>query len=227
MIKIVQIITRLELGGSTETVLLLCKRLNPDKFKVHLIYGRSLENEFDPSGISSYHVRALKRNISLISDWKAFAEIYRLIGKIGPDIVQTNTSKAGIIGRWAAWLYRRNHPLNKLRIIHMPHGHIFYGYGFGRARMALFKFIERITARVTDNFIAITEGEKRESLAEGIGKPGQWTVIHSDVDCRVGRVKPKNEQRTALSIPADSLVIGTVARLEQVKGVDFSSRPPR
>lgn len=221
MIKVAKIITRLEMGGSTETVLLQCRKADPEKFEIHLIYGLSTSNEFDPFGIKSYHVTSLVRNLSPLNDLKALFAVYRLLKEIKPDVVHTHTSKAGIIGRWAAWLYNRSLPGKPVKIVHRPHGHIFYGYEFGFLRMFIFRLAERITAGITDRLIALTEGEKRESVGFGVGRPEQWVVIHSDVDLRGVKVKPREELRKYFAVKDNALVIGTVARLEHVKGVRY------
>jgi len=46
----------------------------------------------------------------------------------------------------------------------------------------IFIIVEKITARITDKIIALTEGERNESLSYGVGKPEQWEVIHSGVN---------------------------------------------
>jgi glycosyltransferase involved in cell wall biosynthesis len=74
---------------------------------------------------------------------------------------------------------------------------------------------------ITHTLIALTEGEKRESLVYGIGIPEQWQVIHCGVDTTAEEGKPRTTGRQELHIPANAMVIGTVARLEPVKGVKY------
>ncbi|MCX7715862.1 MAG: glycosyltransferase, partial [Endomicrobia bacterium] len=134
--------------------------------------------------------------------------------------VHTHTSKAGILGRWATFLLRTFCcGFQNIKIIHTPHGHIFYGY-YDKLITFIFVMVEKITARITDKIIALTEGEKNESLIYGIGKPNQWVVIHSGTNLPCF-ITPNSELRTKLNIPTDSIVIGTVARLEPVKGVKY------
>jgi len=240
-IKVIHIITRLDKGGSAENVLITCKELDKNKYDTILVYGLS-------QGIScqlpvrNYKVDELVREISPLKDVVAFWKIYKIIKNEKPEIVHTHSSKAGFLGRWAAWLSRiTSYKLQATKVIHTPHGHIFYGY-YGKLKTLLFLFLERLTAKITDRLIALTEGEKKESINFGVGKPDQWTVIHSGVNptqptfFKGGSTLEKlSKDGFVISTQSrffkggsaldnfsnNGLVIGTVARLEPVKGVKY------
>jgi len=222
-IKILYIITRLDKGGSAEHVLECCEYFEKkDDFEIILIYGGETKLNLD---FKNYYVKFLQREISLIKDIIAFFKILEIIKKEKPDIIHTHSSKAGIIGRWAAWLARKiNYKLKFLRIIHTPHGHIFYGY-YGKLKTLLFLFLERLTAKITDKLVALTEGEKNESLSFGVGKEQQWIIIPSGIDynleLKVSCKLHNSELKEKLGIPKNSIVIGTVARLEPIKGIKY------
>ena len=133
--------------------------------------------------------------------------------------MHTHTSKAGALGRLAASLANLQ-TAKPAVIIHTPHGHLLYGY-YGPVKTFVFRLAERFLAAFTDHFIALTEGEKRESAAAGIGYPEKWTVIHSGVELRTPAVPAR---KLDLGFAADEVVIGTVARLEPVKGVEYFIR---
>jgi glycosyltransferase involved in cell wall biosynthesis len=222
-IKVLHIITRLDKGGSAEHVLECCEYFEKkDDFEIILIYGGETKLNLD---FKNYYVKFLQREIFPIKDIIAFFKILEIIIKEKPDIIHTHSSKAGIIGRWAAWLARKiNYKLKFLRIIHTPHGHIFYGY-YGKLRTLLFLLLERLTAKITDKLIALTEGEKNESLSFGVGKEQQWIVIPSGIDynleLKVSCKLHNSELKEKLGIPKNSIVIGTVARLEPIKGIRY------
>lgn len=220
-IKLIQIITRLDKGGSSENVLLTCEKLNKDEYEIILIYGVSQIPNINFQ-FTTYKIDELVREISPIKDIAAFLKIYKIIKKEKPDIVHTHSSKAGILGRWAAFLLRTvDSELRTLKIFHTPHGHIFYGY-YNKLITIMFILIEKITAKITDKLIALTEGEKNESLAYGIGKSEQWVIIHSGVDYKLQISNDKLKKiKKEFGIQDDYLVIGTVARLEPVKGVEY------
>jgi glycosyltransferase involved in cell wall biosynthesis len=98
---------------------------------------------------------------------------------------------------------------------------VLYGY-FPPGRTAFYAFLERTAAWVTDRLVALTEGEKRESLAAGIGRPEKWSVIPSGVswddDIYERRRLFRFRVRQSLGLPENARVAGSVMRLEPVKG---------
>ena len=217
--RIMQIITRLDRGGSSENLLLVCERINRDKFETIVVHGYS--GDMPPDGIlpeKTFCINELVRGISPVKDIGAFWKILALIRVEKPDIVHTHSSKAGILGRWAGCLAGT-------KLIHSPHGHVFYGY-FGGLKTAFFILIERLTARLTHRLIALTDGEKNESTGFGVGKAGQWEIIPAGIlypdESKIkayrddaGRIRAK------LKIPEEAIVIGTIARLAPVKGIKY------
>ena len=210
---IIHIITRLEPGGSTQNTIAGCIYLS-EYYRVILIAGAGFKPKEDLSNkLKLISLPSLSRNLSLFKDIKAFVEIHAVISKYRPKIVHTHTSKAGILGRWAAAFYNRKNEYHKTIIVHTPHGHVFYGY-FGALKTFIFRQIEIFTAKFTDYFIALTDGEKKESVSFGIGDEEQWSVIHSGV-----RFNPNFYYRPQLK--KDEITIGVVARLEHVKGIEY------
>ncbi|MBU0652909.1 MAG: glycosyltransferase family 4 protein, partial [Proteobacteria bacterium] len=134
-------------------------------------------------------------------------------------IVHTHTSKAGILGRWAAWFCRV--PV----IVHTPHGHVFWGY-FGAWQTRLFILLERWTARITDAIVTLTPQEKEDHLRFRIAPEEKFTVIHSGIDLRMFRADlyQPSEAKAFLGIPPEMTVVGTVGRLTSVKGQEVLIR---
>ena len=105
--KILHIITRLDKGGSAENTMETVFRLGSEAV---LLTGKT----YDPKGnihafirkhrINWIEVPELVREIALIKDLKVFMKLYKYIKRNKFDIVHTHSSKAGILGRWAAWL---------------------------------------------------------------------------------------------------------------------------
>lgn len=215
--KILHIITRLEAGGSSANTL----ESAADQSKEHevaLVRGPHPAGLAAPAGLRIIEIPTLAREISPLDDLRSFFALYRLISEMRPGIVHTHTSKAGMLGRWAARLANLGAGRNKALIVHTPHGHVLYGY-FGPFKAFCFQLLERLTARITDRFIALTEGEKRESVAAGIGPAGKWTVIHSGV-----RFNAREHAAPRRPMGNGELVVATIARLEPVKGVEYFIR---
>ncbi len=231
-IKVVHVITRFDKGGSAENTFLTVCGLDKGRYDVVLVKGPSPSGDADdPEAraaqdniaacealIRVIDLRHLVRNLRPLSDLSAFFTLIRIIRQEQPRIVHTHTSKAGILGRWAAWFCRV--PV----IVHTPHGHIFWGY-FGPLQTRLFIFLEKLTARVTDAIITLTPQEREDHLRFRIAPEGKFTVIHSGVALGPFLTGPSRaEARSLLGIPQGETVIGTVGRLTAVKGQEILIR---
>jgi glycosyltransferase involved in cell wall biosynthesis len=172
-----------------------------------------------PPEVNYIEVNSLQREISTARDLSALFELKGKIARLEPAIIHTHTSKAGALGRLAAAMANLGAKKPAV-VIHTPHGHLLYGY-YGPFKTMIFRLAEKFLANFTDHFIALTPGELRESAAAGIGKPEQWTVVHSGVDFKPPAI-PLHKRD--LDIAEDELAIGTVARLEPVKGVEYFLR---
>lgn len=227
-IKVIHVITRFDKGGSAENTFLTLQGLDKDKYEVILIQGLAEESRMGPEetaavernleeaetcGVKVITIPELVRNINLLSDFKALLTLIRIFKKENPRIVHTHTSKAGILGRWAAFF-------GKVKIIiHTPHGHVFWGY-FNKWKTVFFIILERLSALITDRIIALTEREKNDHLQFRIAPEEKFTVIHSGVDLtafsetRINSIK----MREKLGILPEAVVVGTVGRLTPIKG---------
>ena len=213
------IITRLDAGGSATNTIETVARLDNRKYDVDLVSGAT----FDPFGLIAKNLQArnikclfvndLCRKISPLKDIKAFLEIYKLIKTKKYDIVHTHSSKAGILGRWAA-------KFAGVRIIvHTPHGHVFYGY-FNAFVTYFFILIERATALITSKIIALTNIGLDEHIAFKIAKRDKFIQIYSGIDieaCQSSLMGVEDICRS-LDVKDSNIVFGTISRLTHIKG---------
>ncbi len=232
-IKAIHIITRFDKGGSAENTFLTVCGLNRSCYDVILATGFIEENnnnseglaiaaniaDVRANGVRLLFVRHLVRELNPFLDMAAFFSLCRIIRREKPDIVHTHTSKAGFLGRWAAWLCRV--PV----IVHTPHGHVFWGY-FNPLKTRLFIVLEHLTARITDALVMLTPQEMKDHLRLRIAPEEKFTVIHSGID--LGKFDYdkfySDKKRKLPGIPEKSVVVGTVGRLTAVKGQDVLIR---
>ncbi len=213
MSKVVHLITRLDPGGSAENTLLTCQHLAASGWRTTLASGPGWTGETASAGddeVPIVLIPSLRRDPAPIADAIAFMQIYRLLRRERPSILHTHSAKAGVLGRWAGRAARV--PV----LVHTPHGHVLYGYARGFKNW-LYLTAERLCAPLSHCLVALSEGEKRESAAAGIGKLAKWTVVPSGVD--VSRITPREAAGRGGTVR-----IGTVARLEHVKGIDVLVR---
>ncbi|MCX5839559.1 MAG: glycosyltransferase family 4 protein [Deltaproteobacteria bacterium] len=233
-IKVAHVITRFDKGGSAENTFITVRDLDKARYDIVLITGASPPgNAGDPetkaiqanvNSARGHHVRLiclrhLLRDLRPFSDLATFFSLLWIIRREKPHIVHTHTSKAGILGRWAAWFCRV--PV----IVHTPHGHVFWGY-FKSWQTRLFMLLERWTARITTAIVTLTPQEKEDHLRFRIAPEEKFTVIHSGVDLRTFRADlyPPLEAKALLGIPPGMTVVGTVGRLTPVKGQEVLIR---
>ncbi|RPH52845.1 MAG: glycosyltransferase family 1 protein [Desulfobacteraceae bacterium] len=227
-IKVIHIITRLDKGGSAENTLLTVGGLDKKRYDILLIKGLSIESgmaedeaaaveknikDAEREGVRILTVHGLVRRIAPFHDIKTLFTLIKILLYERPHIVHTHTSKAGILGRWAAYCCRV--PI----IIHTPHGHVFWGY-FGRLKASFYIILEKVTAFITDKIIALTEQEKNDHLRFRIAPGDKFSVVHSGI--RLDKflnlsVDPAVIKRK-LGIFEGDPVVGTTGRLATVKG---------
>lgn len=219
-IRILHVITRLVVGGAQENTLLTVARLDRSRYEVTLASGPttgpegSLEDQIS-SDIAFERIPELVRHPHPVNDVVAAGRLYRFMRRHRYHIVHTHTTKAGILGRLAARAARV--PI----IIHTPHGHAFHNY-MNRAGSAALTWVERGLAGFTDQIICLTEAERGDHLRYRIGPPERFEVIHSGVDVdRFRSVRfDVDAKRRELGLPSRGPIVGCIARLVPVKGVD-------
>ncbi|MFA5027178.1 MAG: GT4 family glycosyltransferase PelF [Candidatus Methylomirabilota bacterium] len=213
MIRILHLITRLDVGGSTENTVISATRMPKPEFACGIVSGRTaepppgLETTLAGAGVEWSQIPHLRREVHPVRDLAALAGLRQAIRRFRPDIVHTHSSKAGFVGRAAARLAGVRH------IVHTPHGHIFDGY-FNPVATKTFIGLERLAARWTDRFVTLSDEEARDHLRHGIGRPEQFVTIPSGVD--LDPILQATPIRPAPGRP----VVGTVARLVPVKGIE-------
>lgn len=175
------LITRLDRGGSAEVTLQLAAGLVEKGYQVKLISGKTVEPSFDPVEYAKKHrfsisfIPSLARSLNLILDVAAFFKIYRAILHFKPEILHTNTSKAGFLGRFAGRL--AHVPV----IVHSAHGHIFYGYYSGRMSR-VFVYLEILAAHCCDRILNLTERGMNDHIRERIAKPEKFVVSSCGIE---------------------------------------------
>ena len=145
-IRVLRLFSRLNIGGPSLHVILLTAGLRDRGYETRLVIGQEEQREgnllrlAEEKGVSCTQLAALGREIRVLSDLRALAQLRRLIRDFRPAIVHTHTAKAGVLGRLAARL--AGVPV----VVHTYHGHVLRGY-FGPVKTAFFRGLERLLAR--------------------------------------------------------------------------------
>jgi glycosyltransferase involved in cell wall biosynthesis len=217
-VRVLRIISRMNVGGPALHALLLNERLDPARYDSRLVAGQVGDAEGDyltlhgaePERFVS--LPALGREVEGWRDWSAFWALVRLMRSFRPHVVHTHTSKAGALGRIAATLCRV--PV----VVHTYHGHVFDAY-FSPLKTRFVVAAERVLARGASALVAVTARVRRDVLARGIGGDDQVVVVSLglDLDPLVAAPARRGELRRELGLRPDVPLVGIVARLAPVK----------
>lgn len=218
--KSFHIITRMTRGGAQENTLATVAYLQKLEYDVLLITGPSWSREGEilseaiESGVPVMILPELCREIRPFDDILALCKLMAFMKRARVSLVHTHTSKAGLLGRLAAFLCKV--PL----IVHTPHGHVFHSY-FSLPKAKLFLLLERMASFWCHAMIALTESEKKEHSAARVGAPGMWHVIPSGVNEK--KFDDYSElilrhTRQKLGIPEPAKIVAFVGRLALIKG---------
>lgn len=210
----------MDLGGAQRAVLHLSRSLDPGRFEQTVITGDGglllAELSAIPS-IRHYVVPDLTRPIGLRAAWndiQSARKICEILRSFKPDVVHTHTPKAGIVGRWAAKL------AGVPRVVHTYHG-----FGFSPRhpawQRAFYVGVERATARITSQFVVVSEPNRVLGQSYGIFRREQCVLIRSGVefsDYRAANVA-KPQKKIELGFNPTDKVVGVVASFTPAKAL--------
>ncbi|MCP4591334.1 MAG: glycosyltransferase family 4 protein [bacterium] len=219
--RICQIITRLIVGGAQENTLLTCEGLVARGHEVTLVAGPetgpegSLWLRAERGGYELVRLDSLRRNVQPVHDLRCLAELRRLLRAGRFDVVHTHSSKAGILGRWAA--AQAGIP----RIVHTIHG-----MSFNRTQSApvrwVYRLLERHAGRRTHALVSVADAMTAQAVAAGIAPADKFCTIRSGME--TAGFAPDEATRAAVraewGVGADEVLVGTVARLFTNKGYE-------
>ena len=220
---ICHVITRLIVGGAQENTILTCEGLAQRGRRVTLISGpthgpegslieRARRGEYD-----YVELPELIRGVNPWYDARARRTLQSEFARLKPDVVHTHSSKAGILGRFAA--RRARVPI----VVHTIHGMSFNRTQPWAVRK-LYAWLERRAARRSHAIVTVADAMIEQSLAAGIGSREKMRTVYSGME--TARFDPSAVDRDAVRAEwgvapgEDAVVVGTIARLFRKKGYE-------
>ena len=234
MIVVCHIITKLELGGAQQNTLYTVKHLDRKQFRPLLMSGSEgilMEEAERCRDVSRHNIPSLQREIRPLKDLRAFLHIRRILKQEAarnpgePLIVHTHSSKAGILGRWAA------KSIGISQIVHSIHGFSFHPRQ-GVITRCLYIFLEWMSAKITTHFIAVSSANIATGIRLGFFPASRVSLIRSGIDITKFRafsstVKQdfkqwRTQKRRELGISAEQPLVGMIACFKPQKApLDF------
>ena len=180
--RIVHVITRLIFGGAQENTLLTVDELHHRYHDdVTLITGPAEGPEgdlFDRRPVRNSRSRSCpswSAPIRPVVDVRAYRRLRAAFRRSKPEVVHTHSSKAGILGRAAAW--HEHVPA----VVHTIHGMPF-GPFETPLKNRLYITLERWAARRCHAIVSVCDAMTSQALAAGVGRPDQFLTVYSGMD---------------------------------------------
>ena len=121
------------------------------------------------AGIPYVALQHLVRKVTPAADLCGLWELRQALRQFQPDLVSTHTSKAGFLGRLAAWSLG-------VPALYTPHCWSFTD-GFPGAKLYL--WAERMARPFGRRSIMVSEAERREAIHGRVGAPDHFVTVHN------------------------------------------------
>ena len=219
--KIVHVITRLIVGGAQENTLLSCEGQHARGHDVTLLTGPSegpegsLMERARAGGYRVETIEAMRRAILPLQDWRTYRALVNRLRDLKPDVVHTHSSKAGILGRYAA------RAAGVPAVVHTIHGLAFTASTRASVNW-VYKSLERRAAPLTTRIVCVADAMREQSLTAGVGRAEQYVTVYSGMETVPFLDPPvsRQEVRARLGLKPGDVALGTIARLFHLKGHD-------
>ena len=216
-IRVMRIITRMNVGGPAVQVSGLMRGLNRAEFDHRLYTGFCAADEADyletvATDVKAVRIEGFGRRISLAGDVRAFILLVKSIREFRPHIIHTHTAKAGFLGRTASIVSL--HPSVR---VHTFHGHLLSGY-FGSFKQFLVVMAEKSLANFTDELLAVGDKVRQDLLQAGIGSKGKFGLMLPGLT--IGALPSESESRESFYLSSNRLQCAFIGRVTRIKRPD-------
>jgi len=226
-IRVAEVIEATE-NGTKKHVLQLMRNVDPSRFELELVAS----NLRDPEGFRADVARLgaegfrvflvpMTRTVRPLADLRSLIRLVRLFHRRRYDVVHCHSSKAGILGRAAAFF------TGCRWVVYTPHCFSFTA-GFGRFVGRFYQFLEFAAGRITDRLVAVSPHEHDLAIHSGASLPHQVrTILNGLEDEQLAPRAPSAALRRELELPESVHVVGSIGRLGRQKGYDVFLRAAR
>jgi glycosyltransferase involved in cell wall biosynthesis len=211
--KILYGITKSNFGGAQRYVYELAREAKHRGFDTAVVLGRSgpLREKLESRDIRVISLPSLGRDISILNDLRGFIALVKILRHERPDIFHVNSSKMGAFGSFAGRL------MGVPKIVFTAHSFAFNENRPGLHK-TLLKIIYWMIVAMSHETICVSEAVE-DTLATWPFIKGKLALIHNGI--MPFELLPREEARKKLGIKEETYVVGTIAELHRVKGLDI------
>ena len=213
--KLLFIITQSELGGAQRWLFDVATNLDKNRYEIIVAAGNNgpLLSNLERQGIKTAVLKNLVRNVNSLKDLLAVLEIYFLIKKEKPEILQLCSTKAGFVGAIAG------------RLAGVPK--IIYrigGWSFNDPRPAwqnkIFFWLEKLTAPLKHKIIVNSQHDYDQALKLKICPKEKLFLLYNGIELANSKFEILNSKQIQKS-KNKKIIIGTIANFYPTKGLGY------
>lgn len=168
--KVVHVVTRLDLGGAQQNTLYTVGHLDRSVYEPILVCGEGGVLDPEANQCRTVFLSSLVHPVSPLNDFLAYLELTSFFLREKPSVVHTHSSKAGILGRFAAWT--AGVPV----ILHTYHGFGFHDRQNPLVRRS-YAAVERLAARLSTRSIFVSQSNIDYARKHGLLREGDEAVL--------------------------------------------------
>jgi glycosyltransferase involved in cell wall biosynthesis len=211
--RLLHIVGGSSFGGAAKLILRLAQKMTAEGWQVDILTTDPVFQEAARrQGVGVVALDVIRREIRPWWDLRGMIRLYRFLRRERYMVVHTHTSKAGFVGRLAAWL--AGAPV----VLHTLHGFAFHERT-PRATRTFYSTLERLAARWCDRIIAVTEFHRRWALELGICREENIVAVPNGIAIP----QPSGaamKVRRGWNVQPGELILLTAGRLAPEKGLE-------
>ncbi len=191
--RIVYLVTRSDsIGGALVHVRDLSAALLARGHEVTVLAGGEgvFTRQLQEMSVPFVSLGRLKREINPLQDMAAWREIYAALKELGPELISTHMSKAGLLGRLAG------RALN-IPVIFTAHGWAFTE-GVPAVEGRIYRWAEKAAAPLAARIITVSRHDRELAKKYGVARAPRLVAVHNgvfDIDPKLlaepGRPEPR------------------------------------
>jgi glycosyltransferase involved in cell wall biosynthesis len=176
MIKILYILEATS-GGTQKHVIDIAKKIDKSEFQIDIIYSTDRNKNFvqESKGIFNNTIGLPIKRSASFTDISNIIKMRRIILENNYDIVHCHSTKAGFVGRLAAFVSR--HP----NVIYSPHGFMFCDNRILMKRY-LYLTMEKYLGYLTQKLIAVSGSERDLAIQHNIVPNKKIITLYNSID---------------------------------------------
>lgn len=216
MVKILHIVGDSKYGGGSKVILQLAQMAQQQGWEVDVLTTDAIfQEKLKENGIGVVSLDCIWRPIRPLKDIFGLFRLYQFLRSSNYTLVHTHTSKAGFIGRAAAWYAKI--PV----VIHTVHGFAFHEESSPLA-LKVYSTLEKIAAHWCHCLVTVSHFHRDWALRLGIGKAEKIVAIPNGIaEEDVESKRPREKVRNELGIGISEKMILTMGRLAPQKGIEY------